>query len=210
MAIKKTSGTHVTIYKPSHIYAQIWDEDESKSNDIFDFEEVLRDTTSLSMDDNDTSDIENEVSDDPIKTLVNLGAFQFASTIEDIQSSLVVALCGFENMGTDDKPVVAAPAQYKELFATIVVVIPDEDGTKNVAFICPKVQLNSKLLIESLNSALTGINLAGTAKAQNVTFKTGTVKKTPLFIDYNYTLPTKGTEVLRIPSTNATTDSSGS
>lgn len=203
MALKTTSGTHVTIYKPSHIYAQIWDADDSKSNDIFDFEEVLRDTTSLSMDDNDTSDIENEVSDDPIKSLVTLGSFQFATTIEDIQSSLVIALCGFENQGSDTKPVVSAPAQYTERFATIVVVIPEDDG-KNTAFICPKVQLNSKLLIESLNSALVGINLAGTAKSVKVAFSTSKKKKTPLFIDYDYTLPTKGTEVLRIPSTSAT------
>lgn len=199
MALVKTSGTHVTIYKPSHIYAQIWDEDDSVSNDIYDFEEVLRDTTSLSMDDNETSDIENEVSDDPILTLVTLGSFQFAATVEDIQSQLVISLCGFENMGTDAKPIVAAPAQYVERFATIVIVIPQDD--KNIAFICPKVQLNSKMLIESLNTSLTGISLAGTAKSQYVTFGS-TEKKTPLFIDYDYTLPT-GSEVLRLPSSTA-------
>ena len=76
--VKGTSATSVILNKVLHIYAQV------DTGDIFDFEDVLRNSTKLSQDDNTTSDIENEVSDDAIKTLVTLGKFQFETTLEDI------------------------------------------------------------------------------------------------------------------------------
>lgn len=194
MAIKQTTATHKTIYKPSHIYAQVGD------GDIFDFEEVLRDSTTLSQDDNDTSDIENEVSDDPIKSLVTLGSFQFETTIEDIQADLVKELCGFEV--DDTTGVVFAPAQYSELYAKIVVVIPD--GDTNVGLVLPKVQLNTRLIIESLNSALAGISLKGTAKSTYLTVN-GVETKTPMFVDYEYVLPDDSTTDLGEPRSSAAT-----
>lgn len=192
MAIKKTATTHKTIYKPSHIYAQVGE------GTIYDFEEVLRDSTTLSQDDNDTSDIENEVSDDPIKSLVTLGSFQFETTIEDIQKDLVVDLCGFTADTTTG--VVFAPAQYSELYAKIVVVIPD--GDTNVGLVLPHVQLNTRLIIESLNSALAGISLAGTAKSTYLTVN-GEETKTPMYVDYEYTLPTDSTTDLAAPRSTA-------
>lgn len=45
-----------------------------------------------------------------------------------------------------------APAQYKKLYAKIDVVF--EEGETMTAFVVPKLQLNSKLMLESLNSIL--------------------------------------------------------
>lgn len=188
----KTDGTHVTIFKPSHIYAQMLDDKGNAAGNIFDFEEVLRDTTTLSQDDNDTSEIENEVSDDPIKSLVTLGSFQFATTIEDIQADIVKSFCGFEEDPTTE--LVFAPAQYTEKHAVVVVVVPN--GTKNVALIMPDLQLNTRMIIESLNSSLLGVNLQGTAQSKTITMGSGTDAvdyKTPMVIDYDYALPTNAT-----------------
>ena len=58
-----------------------------------------------------------------------------------------------------------------------------------VAYVLPKVQLNSKLTIESLNSNLAKIALAGTAKDITLTIGAKTYR-TPCYINHDYTLPT--------------------
>jgi hypothetical protein len=161
MSVVKTTknGKNVRIKKPSHIYAQIVNPDgKPLSDDIYEFDEVLRDTTSLSQDDNDTSDIENEVSDTPIDQFLTLGKYQFAATVEDIQRALLIAFCGFSELNG----IAFAPSQYEDLWAKVVVVTRDQNKHK-VALICPLLKLNSKLILESLNSALGGFSLAGTA-----------------------------------------------
>ncbi len=180
--VKGTNATSVILNKVSHIYAQV------DTGDIFDFEDVLRNSTKLSQNDNTTSDIENEVSDDAIKTLVTLGKFQFETTLEDIQSDIVTTFMGFTADNTTG--IVAAPDKYIDKYAKIVVVIPN--GTKNVGFIMPKVQLNTKAIIESLNSALAGVSLKGTARSTSITYGS-TTEKTPMLIDYDYKLPTDAT-----------------
>ena len=65
------------------------------------------------------------------------------------------------------------------------------DGAKMEAYTLPKVQLNSKLTIESLNSNLAKIALAGTAKDIALTVGGKTVR-TPFYVDHNYALPTTG------------------
>lgn len=161
MAITKTTagGLNLRIKKPAHIYAQEVDSAGVPVGDeIFEFDEVLRDTTSLSQDDNDVSDIENEVSDTPIEQFITLGKYQFAATIEDVQAPILIAFLGFKSAGNT----CYAPASYHDKYAKIVVVTRDQNDNL-VALICPKVKLNSKMILESLNSALGGINLAGTA-----------------------------------------------
>ena len=65
-----------------------------------------------------------------------------------------------------------------------------------VAYVAPSVQLNSKLILESLSTSMAGFTLAGTAKTGEVTVTKDVSKtdkiSTPLYIDYDYKLPTAG------------------
>ena len=189
--VKHTGGTARLISKPKYIVATLNEGTENEKNYIFDH--VLKDSTKFSQADNTTSQIENEVSDDSIKENVTLGAYQFESTIEDVQDDLLIDMCGFKK-GTSGK--LYAPASYTERFAKIAVVLDNGvDGSnqpKLVAYVAPKVQLNSKLILESLSTSMAGFTLAGTAKTGAVTVTKDSQSddiNTPLYIDYDYTLP---------------------
>ena len=95
------------------------------------------------------------------------------------------ALCDF-TVDTDGK--MYAPSTYKTKYCEVAVVF--EQNSKNIALILPKLQLNSKTTIESLNSNLAKVALAGTAQLAEITLKDSTTKiKVPFYIDPDYTLP---------------------
>lgn len=179
--------------KPDYIVATLFTGAETDENtplgDSYILEDVVEDTTSISQDDNETTDIECETSDSPIISIVKLGKWQLAAEIGDTQKALLAALCGFTDDATGNKTV--APATYKALYAKIDVVQVQSDGKKMEAYVLPKVQLNSKLLIESLNSNLARISLAGTAKDIAVTIGSNKVR-TPFYVNHAYTLPAVG------------------
>ena len=188
--VTNTGSTAVLVSKPKYIVATIGEGGNEKN---YIFEHVLKDSTKFSQNDNTTTTIDNEVSDTPIKTNVTLGSYQFEATIEDIQESLLIDMCGFAK--ATNSGVVYAPASYVEKNAKIAVVLDKGTGDgKLVAYVAPKVQLNSKLILESLSSSMAGFSLAGTAQTAAVTVGSGTTDNisTPLYIDYDYTLPTAG------------------
>ena len=173
-----TGAGAVKFIKPDYIVATLFDgtevDEASPKGDSYILEDVIEDTTSISQDDNDTTDIECETSDSPIISIVKLGKWQFAAEIGDTQKELLAALCDFTDDETGKKTL--APSIYKAKYAKIDVV---------------KVQLYSKLTIESLNSNLARIALAGTAKDIALTVNSKTVR-TPFYVDHNYSLPTTG------------------
>lgn len=116
---------------------------------------------------------------------MKLGKYQFTAEVADTQKDLLVALMGF-TAGTTVSTKYFAPAQYKKLYAKIDVVF--EEGETMTAFVVPKVQLNSKLMLESLNSNVGRINLAGTAYDANVADGDRTIR-TPFYVDSAYILP---------------------
>ena len=179
--------------KPDYIVATLFtgaEDDESKpKGDSYILEDVVEDSTSISQDENETTDIECETSDSPIISIVKLGKWQLAAEIGDTQAELLKALCGFTEDTAGKRTL--APSIYKALYAKIDVVQVQSDGTKMEAYVLPKVQLNSKLTIESLNSNLARIALAGTAKDIALTVGGKTVR-TPFYVDHNYSLPTTG------------------
>ena len=179
--------------KPDYIVATLFtgaEDDESKpKGDSYILEDVVEDSTSISQDENETTDIECETSDSPIISIVKLGKWQLAAEIGDTQAELLKALCGFIEDTTGNRTL--APSIYKALYAKIDVVQVQSDGTTMKAYVLPKVQLNSKLTIESLNSNLARIALAGTAKDIALTVGGKTVR-TPFYVDHNYSLPTTG------------------
>lgn len=177
--------------KPDYIVATMFtgaEVDESKPlGDSYILEDVVEDTTSISQDDNETTDIECETSDSPIISIVKLGKYQLAAEVGDTQAELLKSLCGFIEDEAGKRTI--APSTYKPIYAKFDVVQTQPDGTKMVAYVLPKVQLNSKLTIESLNSNLAKIALAGTAKDITLTIGAKTYR-TPFYINHDYTLPT--------------------
>lgn len=181
--------------KPDYIVATLFtgaETDESNPlGDSYILEDVVEDSTSISQDDNETTDIECETSDSPIISIVKLGKWQLAAEIGDTQKALLAALCGFTDDTTGNRTL--APSTYKTMYAKVDVVQVQPDGTTMEAYVLPKVQLNSKLTIESLNSNLARIALAGTAKDIALTVGGKTVR-TPFYVNHKYTLPVAGGE----------------
>lgn len=177
----------IKIAKPKYILVQPWNgstppsEDEA-AKDIYSFDNVLRDSTSLTQDDNETNTIENELSDDPIRTNVTLGSRTFSTTVEDIQEDLLVELAGYKKDG--DK--VYAPASYTDLYAEVTIVLDKGMEEEFVAIILPKVQLNTKMLLESLSSSMVGVQVTGTVLSTTVKGSDDVEYTTGQYIDYKY------------------------
>ena len=185
--VTKTGATALLITNVKYLVATLLDSKGTEGNSYI-FEHILKDTVSMQQDDNNTTTIDNEVSDEPIKEIVRLGKWNVAATIKDVQKDLLVNMCGFKT-STDGKKVFA-PASYTERFAKIAVALDggvDSSGTqKLVAFVMPKVQLNTKMILESLSTSMAGFSLAGTGRSIEV--ESG--KPTPFYVDTEYTLPT--------------------
>lgn len=172
--------------KPDYIVATLFtgaESDDTPLGDSYVLEDVVEDTTSVSQDDNTTTDIECETSDSPIMSIVKLGKFQVAAEVGDTQSALLTSMCGFIKVGNK----LCAPSNYKKLYCKFDIVFKTGESTMT-AFVVPKLQLNSKITIESLSSNLGRIKLAGTAQDAKITHESTTVR-TPFYVDENYTLP---------------------
>jgi len=139
---------------------------------------------------NETADIGCETSGSPIVSIVKQGKWQVAAEVGDTQSDLLKGLCGYTVDSTGKKDY--APATYKKLYIKFDVVFKTGNNTYE-AYVVPRLQLNSKLTIESLNSNLGRIALAGTAQDIPVSVGSGdtaTSFKSPFYVDRNYSLPT--------------------
>lgn len=182
MAVKTTGATALKFKQPSHIIATVFTGEETEgmkaSGDTFILETVVRDTTSVTQDDPETTDIECETSDSPIDSVTKLGKYQFSTEVADTQKDLVTALMGW----TEKNKKVLAPAGYVEKFVEVAVVFAN--GDTNVAFVIPRLKLNSKLMLESMNSNIARVNLAGTAYDWKVDGDT-----TPFYMDTEYEIP---------------------
>lgn len=189
----ETNADALKFIKPDYIVATVYksgDKDGTPSGDAYILEDVVEDTTSIAQDDNETTDIECETSDSPITSIVKLGKWQVAAEVGDTQSALLQGLAGFTYDSTGKKAY--APSTYKKMFVKFDIVFQNEDGTTYSAFVVPKLQLNTKVTIESLNSNLARIALAGTAQNIAVEVGTGDTKKnirTPFYQDEDYKLP---------------------
>lgn len=186
--VTSTGAGAIKLSKPSHIIVRPFNTSGVAGDDYYDLDDVVRDTTSIAQDDNDTTDIERETSDTPILSIVTTGKYQFAAEVADTQADVLKALCGFVKDTTSNK--IYAPSGYKLMYAEVAVVFDNADGT-HTALILPKLQLNSKTTIESLNTNLAKVALAGTGQLVEATVNSATVK-TPFYIDPSYTLPVNG------------------
>lgn len=195
--VKRTSPTSLQVFKPDCLVATLYtgattETADNPAGDTFIFDEVVRDTTTISQDDNDSTTIENEFSDDPILDIVSLGKFQFAAEVADIQTEILKNFANYTYDSTAKK--LFAPAAYQKTYVKIDLVFKngtDTDGSDKYMSICiPKLQLNSRLMVESMNSNIARLNLAGTATSVALTANGKTIK-TAAYVNEDFTIPTE-------------------
>lgn len=187
MSVIKTGSNSVTIAKPTYIVLTefLGTETGAAEGDSYIIEEVIRDTTSISQDDNDETEIERETSDIPIQYIMTLGDYSFEAEVANISSEVLKALCGYT---VGDDGTAYAPTVYTDKYVQIDVALPNADGSLTAVTLY-KVKLASKLLIESLNSNPARISLAGKAMTLTIDGEDRVIAINP-----NYTVPTEGTE----------------
>lgn len=160
MAVTKTDATAYILKKPSYIVITEFTGEETDgvaAGDVYILEDVVRDTTTISQDDPDETKIERETNDIPIDYIYSLGDYNFEAEVADLNPTMLKVLAGWT---INEDGTAYAPTKYVDKYVQIDVVLPKSDGTL-YAIQLYKVKLNSKLLIESLNSNVGRISLAG-------------------------------------------------
>lgn len=199
MAVTNSGDNALKIKKPSYIVLTEYTGDETDgtpAGDSFVLEEVVRDTTSISQDDNDETKIERETNDIPIDWVISLGDYNIEAEVANVSNEMLQALLGWTETGDG----MTAPTQYTDRYVQFDIAFYDGDDL--VAFRVHKMKLSSSLLFESLNSNLGRIKLAGKAVVVSVSETTtnddGTESTTTtdriISKISGYTLPTEETE----------------
>ena len=190
MAITPVKNNSKKIYNPFALFITPY-KNNAIGDETYKLEEVVRDTTSISQDDPEENSIENEFSAEPLINNVDAGKYNFATNVGDMQGELLSKLAGF-TYDTSNK-FAYAPKSYTEVFAKVELVF--KDGTSNfVAAVLPKVQLNSKALLESINTSIGQIAITGVAYS-GVVGIAGASIEAPFYIDYAWTESTGGNYV---------------
>lgn len=183
--VHKSSTTKKTVYNPKFLAITPY-EDNALGDDVYLLQEVIRDSTSISQDEAETNNIENEFSSSPIVTNVVPGSYNFAANVGDMQADLLKALMGFKVDATSG--IAYAPAGYVEVFAKVELVF-QVGGTAAeptyLAVVLPRVQLNASVTIESLNSSVGTIAIAGIANEVEVTDGSNTYR-TAMYVDPDF------------------------
>lgn len=190
MSVTSIKSGSKKIYNPYALYVTPYSGNAIGST-TYKLEEVVRDTTSISQDDPEENSIENEFSAEPLINNVDAGSYHFETNVGDMQGQLLSILAGFQY--DSSAKVAYAPSTYTEVFAKIELVF--KDGTDNyVAAVLPKVQLNTHALLESINTSIGQIAVAGTAYTGVVGIM-GSSVEAPFYIDYAWTEATGGSYV---------------
>lgn len=190
MSVNTVKQTSKKVYNPFALFITPYT-DNAIGSVTYKLEEVVRDTTSISQDDPEENSIENEFSAEPLINNVDAGKYNFATNVGDMQGELLSKLAGF-TYDTSNK-FAYAPKSYTEVFAKVELVFKD-GATNYVAAVLPKVQLNSKALLESINTSIGQIAITGIAYS-GVVGIAGANVEAPFYIDYAWTESTGGNYV---------------
>lgn len=183
MAVTKTGAKRKVVYNPKYLFVTPF-VDGVKGSVTYQIEDVIKDTTSITQNDNTETKIEKEFSADALINVIQAGDYVFACEIGDMQEDLLEKLCGYKKDAVSGK--VYAPSGYTELFAEVSLVL--EFGGKLIAATLPKVQLNSKTTIDSLSSNVGRISMNGSGL--NIELTDGSNKyTTPYLVDFDFKLP---------------------
>ena len=154
---KATIGERRVFSNLAYVRVTPWTSETSgPKGDTYDITEVVADTTSIEQAENDSNVLEHEFSANPLFENITLGDKTFTCESIDLQDAVLKGLFGWKALTSDGG--VAAPTEYKHLYATI------ELGFVNSVdeIVLPKVLLNSRAVIASMKTDASRATITGT------------------------------------------------
>ena len=156
---KATLGERRVFSNLAYVRATPWTSETSgPKGDTYDITEVVADTTSIEQAENDSNVIEHEFSANPLFENITLGDKTFTCESIDLQDAVLKGLFGWKVLGPDGANGVAAPTEYKHLYATIEMGFVNSEDE----IVLPKVLLNSRAVIASMKTDASRANITGT------------------------------------------------
>lgn len=143
-------------------------EDYVLGSEVYDISAVIGDSIVLEQKDGEVDEKFNEFVQSPIVRNVTAGAYDFTAQCLDLQDKVLRALFGaYTASGTNGvvNGVAAFPDDYQLQYAMIRIRFRD---TNLSDVILPKVQMNSKLLMQQMKTRGSQGNVSGTALSQRV------------------------------------------
>lgn len=143
-------------------------EDYVLGSEVYDISAVIGDSIVLEQKDGEVDEKFNEFVQSPIVRNVTAGAYDFTAQCLDLQDKVLRALFGaYTASGTNGvvNGVAAFPDDYQLQYAMIRIRFHD---TNLSDVILPKVQMNSKLLMQQMKTRGSQGNVSGTALSQRV------------------------------------------
>ena len=131
-------------------------ETSGPKGDTYDITEVVADTTSIEQAENDSNILEHEFSANPLFENITLGDKTFSCESIDLQDAVLKGLFGWKALTADGG--VAAPTEYKHLYATIELGFVNSEDE----IVLPKVLLNSRAVIASMKTDASRATITGT------------------------------------------------
>ena len=154
-----TLGTRRVFSNLEFIYVTPWTSEDSGPGDTtYDISDVVADTTSVEQADNESNVIEHEFSANPLFENITLGDKTFTCESIDLGDTVLKELFGWSALGSSGADGVAAPSEYKHLYATITLGFVGQDDV----IVLPKVLLNSKAVIASMKTDASKATISGT------------------------------------------------
>lgn len=135
-------------------------------SDVYDISAVIGDSIALEQTDGEVEEKFNEFVQSPLVRNVTAGAYEFSAQCLDLQDKVLRALFGaYTASGTNGvvNGVAALPDDYQLQYAMIRIRFHD---TNLSDVILPKVQMNSKLLLQQMKTRGSQGNVSGTALSQ--------------------------------------------
>lgn len=137
-------------------------------SDVYDISAVIGDSIVLEQKDGEVDEKFNEFVKSPIVRNVTAGAYDFTAQCLDLQDKVLRALFGaYTASGTNGvvNGVAALPDDYQLQYAMIRIRFHDMNLSD---VILPKVQMNSKLLLQQMKTRGSQGNVSGTALSHRV------------------------------------------
>lgn len=154
--IKTTLATAWKLKGITQILATPYTEEGTLGTTAYSLDNIVADSTSLTQDDPETTEIDCETRDEPIDTVTTLGSFQFTTTSADVQPDFLTNFLGFTKDSSTN--ILYAPSAYKDVYAEFRLIFGE-----NGSLVVPKVKLNSKIEAATLKTGMVQATISGTA-----------------------------------------------
>lgn len=144
------------------VYEKEYD-DYILGEDVYDISAIIADTLSLEQKDGDVTEKFNEFVRSPLVRNVTAGAYDFTAQCLDLQDKVLKVLFGAlpaKGNDGDVEGLVAMPDDNKLLYAMVRIRFKDDTLSD---IILPKVQIDSKMVLQQMKSHGGQGNISGTA-----------------------------------------------